>query len=132
MQYVNDFILTYNIPFVSFANTLKVTYLLTDIGLLDCLFDDMNMHYNNISPKLKQINKSQLKQIYKNISAKVNCFYNNLSHIDLDDIVTEYDKYKIKSYINLESIEQYCSKLYDNICANNDNLSIDSKQQIYV
>lgn len=115
--------LMYNIPFVSFANTSKVTYLLTEIGLSECLLDDKALNYDAILLKLGQLNKSHLKKIYKNISKKVNNFYNNLSQIELDDLIPDYDKYKIRPYIHPRLIKQYCGTIYNNVCSNYDKLS---------
>jgi polysaccharide pyruvyl transferase WcaK-like protein len=100
--------LIYNIPFISTANTLKVNYLLTDLGIMNTIYnpsilekeyrdsrlsiitnilqlesesESLNLlKYEIVDRMLKSINQSMLKKVYKNIYPTVVKFYSTFNY----------------------------------------------------
>jgi polysaccharide pyruvyl transferase WcaK-like protein len=100
----------YNIPFISWANTLKAKKLLIDLNLGDLIYESMD--YNEVNNKLKSIDTNKLKNIYKKIYPEVDNFYTLFKKQEIDNNkIIIHQKYKTQLFITNEYINDYCNKL---------------------
>ncbi len=101
----------YNIPFISFANTIKVRQLFLDLTLRDLLIND-DIKPELLYKKFKKINTKKLKDIYKKTYIGVEEFYNKLTKNNLDEVIV-YPRYKTKYYFNNDLINSQSNKVFN-------------------
>ena len=106
----------YGIPFISFANTIKVYNLLKDLELSYLLHEK----YNSIKitfDTFNSINMSKIKDTYNKIHKDV-MIYDKLSHYSLDDFIDNYPKYKVQQFISESTIHTYCKDIINLLSQN--------------
>jgi hypothetical protein len=116
--------LIYNIPFLSFANTNKVKYLLNDLNLSNLLH---NNYDTNILNKLTKINKNELKNIYKSTYKSIQKIYNKLNNCTIEDLWKYCPQYKTNLYIT----NLYKTNLYNGYLEIIKENNIYTRQRIY-